>query len=171
MEPSDSDILDTVEQAFKSCVRPEHFTNYKHCDECEEHDELLRSRNPHTLSIQDVGNIGWDPICFVSPQGFAYYFPALARLALAEPDKAGWYGSQLLFHLSCAGVQERISACTPEQRNAVEGYLRHLFETRLPIVTMYMCDDALLQSLALWSAGVARQTSGGGGGGGGWPRG
>jgi hypothetical protein len=152
--PSDSQVLDAVEQAFRSCVRPEHFTNYNHCDECEEHDELLRSRDLHTLSIRDVGNIGWDPICFVSPEGFAYYFPALARLALAQPDEVGWYGSQLLFHLSCDRAQERISACTPDQRNAVNAYLHHLLETRLQTARMYMCDDDLLQTIALWSAEI-----------------
>jgi hypothetical protein len=149
--PPDSQILDIVEQAFRSRVRPEHFTNYNHCDECEEHDELLRSRDIHTLTIKDVGNIGWDPICFVSPDGFAYYLPALARLALAQPNDVGWYGTQLLFHLS--SDQERILACTPDQRNAVCAYLRHLFDTRLEIAKLYMCDDDLLQTIALWSGG------------------
>ena len=152
--PSDSQILDAVEQAFRSRVRPEHFTNYNHCDECEEHDELLRSRDIHTLTIKDVGNIGWDPICFVSPDGFADYFPALARLALAQPDEVGWYGTQLLFHLSSDSAQERIWACTPDQRNAVYAYPHHLLETRRDIARMYMCDDDLLDTIALWSRSV-----------------
>ena len=148
---SDSQILEAVQQAFMGCVRPAHFTNYNHCDECEEHDEVLRSRDVRTLTMKDVGNIGWDPLCFISPAGFAYYFPALARLALAEPTEQGWYGSQLLFHLSCEGRGERMSACTPEQRRAVVLYLRHLVETRFEIAERYLCDEDLLLTVALWS--------------------
>jgi hypothetical protein len=88
---SDNQVLRRIQLAFASRVRPDHFTNYMHCSECAEHDEVLRSRNSDTLRIEDVGNSGCDPICYISPEGFAYYLPALARLALkkrAEPH--GW---------------------------------------------------------------------------------
>ena len=88
---SDAQVLETIQQAFASSPRPRHFTNYTHCSECAEHDEVLRSRDVQTLRIEDVGNPGWDPICFISPEGFAYYVPALARLALAQPvEPHGW---------------------------------------------------------------------------------
>ena len=76
---NDDEILSVVTQAFGECHRPEHFTNYTHCCECAEHDDLLRSRDRVTLSIADVGNAGWDPICFVTNEGFQYYLPALVR--------------------------------------------------------------------------------------------
>ena len=78
-------------------------------------------------------------------------FSALARLALAELTELGWYGSQLLFHLSYEGRGERMSACTPEQRRAIVVYLRHLVETRFEIAERYLCDEELLQAVALWS--------------------
>jgi hypothetical protein len=47
----DERILQIVRDAFASVPRPEHFTNYRHCDECYEHDELLRQRDRDSLTI------------------------------------------------------------------------------------------------------------------------
>ena len=151
--PSDTDILQRVQQAFARCRRPEHFTNFRHCEECAEHDDLLRSRDIHTLRIEDIGNPGWDPICFISPEGFAYYLPALARLALAEPMRPyGWYGSQLLFHLCSDGRRnERLLACTPAQRRAVVEFLQHLVETRASLADSELSADDLFQAIEIWS--------------------
>ena len=85
MDVADAAVVDGLTKVFASVERPEHFTNFEHCEECAEHDEVLRSRDLSTLSREDAGNVGWDPITFTSPQGFAYYFPALARLALEDP--------------------------------------------------------------------------------------
>ena len=151
--PSDADILQRVQQAFAVCRRPEHFTDFTHCEECAEYDEVLRSRDIYTLRIEDVGNPGWDPICFVSAEGFAYFLPALARLALGEPDYVrGWYGGQLLFHLCSDGRRnERLLACTPEQRRAVVEFLQHLAETRASLVDSELRTDDLFQAVDIWS--------------------
>ncbi len=104
----DAEALRAIEEAFRGSPRPEHFTDYRHCCECAEHDELLRSRDLDTLGIADVGNPGWDPICYITDEGFRYYLPALARLALAAPLEAGgWYMPQLLFHLGYQGQGNR----------------------------------------------------------------
>ncbi len=153
-------MLERVQQAFASCPRPDHFTDYRHCAECAEHDEVLRSRDVDTLRHEDVGNHGWDPICYISPEGFAYYFPALARLALAQPaEPYDWYGWQLLFHLGCD--QERIQVCTREQRGSVVGLLHHILETRAQLVDDYVCADALLSAIEDWSneSGIALPAS------------
>lgn len=150
---SDFDILQRVQHAFAGCRRPEHFTDFTHCEECAEHDELLRSRDIHTLRIEDVGNPGWNPICFISPEGFVYYLPALARLSLAEPDYAhGWYGGQLLWHLCYDGHQNKLwLACTPEQRLSVVELLRHIGETRASLVDSELHTDDLFQAVEIWS--------------------
>lgn len=102
--PDDAAILRFVQKAFAHCERPEHFTDYTHCQECEEYDKLLRSRDIDTLDIEDVGNQACDPLCFTLTEGFAYFFPALARLTLSEPKPGhGWYIEQLLFHLNYEG--------------------------------------------------------------------
>lgn len=150
---SDASILQTVQQAFAERHRPEHFTHYEHCEECAEHDEVLRSRDIHSLSIEDVGNAGWDPICYTSPEGFAYYVPAFVRLALAEPTQPhGWYGTSLLFHLCHGGRRnERFLACTVEQRRAIVAFLRHLVETRSQVAETYLCSDDLPRAIEYWS--------------------
>ncbi len=102
VEPMDQDILDRIDQAFAGVRKPDHFTDYDHCDECREHDDTLRNRTRETLRRQDLGNAGWDPITFSCAEGIGYFFPALARFALL-PDvwrAHSWYGEQLLSHLS-----------------------------------------------------------------------
>lgn len=150
---TDADILQRVQQAFAGCRRPEHFTDFTHCEECAEHDELLRARDIHTLRIEDVGNPGWDPICFISPEGFAYYLPALARLALAEPDSVhGWYGGQFFWHLCYNGRKNALwLVCTPEQRRVVVELLRHIAETRASLVDSELLTDELFQAIEIWS--------------------
>src|SRR5688572_10438111 len=81
---TDAEILAMMRAAFADVERPEHFTNHEHCDECFEHDVLLRSRDIDTLSRDDVGDGAWDPITMSSNQGFAHYIPALARLGLMD---------------------------------------------------------------------------------------
>ncbi len=150
---SDAQILQRVQQAFAKRRRPRHFTNHTHCEECAEHDEILRSRDIYSLRMEDVGNPGWDPICFMSPEGFAYYLPALARLALGTPDEPhSWYGVQLLFHLCSDGRRnERLLACTLEQRRVVVDFLRHLVETRATLADSYGASDDLLRAIEIWS--------------------
>ena len=150
----DDEILRAIRIAFGDCRRPPHFTNYTHCKECQEHDDVLRGHNIDTLSLDDVGNPGWDPICFISPQGFAYYFPALARLALASADdQEDQYLPQLLFHLQPDGRgNERWQYCSPEQRTAVAAFLRHAIDTRAELLDNYTrADDALL-ALDAWAS-------------------
>jgi len=150
---TDEKALTSIDDAFGPVERPEHFTNFDHCCECAEHDELLRSRTRETLNIEDVGNHAWDPICFTSPQGIAYFFPALARLALADPTYAqGWYGDQLLFHLY-SGFKENgfYQFCNGRQRVAVAEFLTHLIESRTSLIEEYADTDEFLRCHELWS--------------------
>lgn len=151
MAGDDAEILAGVRQAFAACPRPEHFTNHEHCDECFDHDEALRAKDLETLSMADVGNPGWDPICFVTDAGFRYIFPALARLAL-ESDYQNPYVDQLIFHLTYDGPgNRRILACSPEQRRAVSGLLEHLLHTRAELVDQCKCAGELLLAIEYWS--------------------
>jgi hypothetical protein len=70
-----------------------------------------------------AGHPGWDPICFVSPAGYLYYFPALARLAFGRSGE-DYYLTQFLFHLN----EERVQAMSGEQRAVVLELLEHLRE-------------------------------------------
>ena len=79
-----------VEQVFSENAVPENYTNRDHCDECAEHDETLRSYTPKSIGLEQLGNAGWDPICFVLPKAFKYYFPALVRLSLDSEGANGY---------------------------------------------------------------------------------
>jgi hypothetical protein len=150
---TDADVMAQIEAAFGAIDRPEHFTNFKHCCECAEHDELLRSRDRETLRIEDVGNPGWDPVCFTSPQGIAYYFPTLARIALAPPVHGyGWYADQLLFHLY-SGLRDNkfFQYCSPLQRAAVASFLGHIIETRASLSDKLSSCDEFLRCHELWN--------------------
>lgn len=150
---ADEQVLRCIDVAFADIAKPEHFTNYTHCSECEDHDKTLRARTRETLRREDLGNAGWDPITFSSEQGIAYLFPALARFAL-HPDvwtDYGWYGSQLLFHLSYDGGSNRFLAwCSPTQRDAVYALLKHLSETRRSVIELGLDEDLLEAALAAW---------------------
>lgn len=148
---SDEDVISLINQAFASCVRPEHFTNYKHCEECAEHDELLRNRTLANISIEDVGNPGWDPICFCTPEAKAYLMPALARLSLDPPTYSyGWYGEQLMFHLWSGGESNAFFlSCNKIQRQAISELMKHYIETKPD--SSNTCTDEIFLSLEFWS--------------------
>ena len=149
----DTDIVSLITGAFGGIARPEHFTNYRHCDECFEHDELLRSRTWETLAIDDVGSMAWNPITMATPEAFAYWLPALTRLAL-EPMPMGldWYGYIILFELRRDGPRnERWLFCNPEQRSAVVRLLEHIEATRPAEVEVYGCQPELLDVWTIWS--------------------
>ena len=150
---NDDELLTLIAGEF-SARRPEHFTDDQHCCECAEHDEVLSSRELHTLTLADIGNPGWDPICFVTDEAFLYLFPALARIALEAPraDRA-WYMEQFLFHLIYDGPQNRrLLVASAAQRNAVAALLRHVEQTRTNLVDDYLCRHDLEQALSIWSA-------------------
>lgn len=150
---SEDDVLAAIDAAFGGVRKPEHFTDHTHCEECAEHDETLRTHDRGTLRICHVGNAGWDPLCFTSPQGKAYYMPTLARLALAPArEPYGWYGEQLLFHLYGDGADNAFVAyCNAEQRRAVAGLLAHFVATQAVLVDSLDLQDALLRAHGFWS--------------------
>ncbi len=103
--------------------KPEHFTNYNHCDECAEHDQTLVNNTIDTIGMSELGNPGWDPLCFSSSDGIRYYMPALIRLSLETIDK-GVYIDQLLFHLDYGGKDlDLMVSCSEEQRVFITNFL------------------------------------------------
>ena len=142
-------ILQEAIDLFGSVPRPEHFTDYTHCCECAEHDETLRKESIETLSY-DCVRPGWDPLCFISPEGFQYYFPALVRLAL-ESTGENYFIDQLVFHLELDGKRNaRYLKFTSEQRRFVVKLLQYLFETRAEDIEENFDSDALLRAIEIW---------------------
>jgi hypothetical protein len=151
---ADAEVLAAVDAAFGAVRKPDHFTDYQHCEECAEHDETLRSHDRDTLRVEHVDNPGWDPLCFCSAEGKAYYMPTLARFALAPTaHEYDWYGPQLLFHLAGGGASNSFyEHCDAAQRLAVAGLLAHFVLARPVQVDESMSTDELLRTHELWSA-------------------
>jgi hypothetical protein len=148
----DDGVLRTIDAAFSSVERPPHFHRDLSDPEAAEHDALLCSRDRETLTLADVGNAGWDPICDALPQGIAYFFPRLVRLALETP--AGpfeWYANQLLFHLSYESDRNTFyRCCNSVQRAAVADFIAHILQTRTTLVQESESGHEFLSCLALW---------------------
>ena len=86
LEASLREVMAEIDSAFGDIAKPQHFTNFAHCRESLEHDDVLRSQTVKTIARSDLGNVGWNPMTFANGLGRAYYFPALARYAAIPSD-------------------------------------------------------------------------------------
>jgi hypothetical protein len=120
-----------------------------------EHDATLLAYDVDSISVQQLGNPGWDPLCFATAEGLLYYVPALIRLTLETMDKPQEsYLDQLLFHLIYDGKDNRIvRACSPEQRSFVAEFLAYLIEQYSAELDGCTYSDDLLKVYEIWSVG------------------
>ncbi len=131
--------------------KPVHFTNYKHCDECAEHDETLRTAELQTIGLDELGNPGWGPICFCSDEGKRYLAPAFIRLTLDTLDNE-FYLEQFLFHLQGDGIgNSYFDSCCMEQRTFIAEFLCYLLENYSELIDKNLCGDDLLRAYEIWS--------------------
>ncbi|WP_199100409.1 hypothetical protein [Dyella sp. ASV21] len=152
-----SEAIAAVDEAFGFLAKPDHFTNFTHCGECAEHDGLLRNRNRETLTFQDVGNPGWEPMCFSSAEGMAFYVPSLARLAFTDPPYGyDWYGYQLLFHLYSGGLDNKLyTYCNAAQRAAIAVLIGAMIELKTAEIEAAGSEDEFLRAYQIWAHGKA----------------
>ena len=142
-----NDAIARVNDVFGRVRRPALFVDPRHCCECAEHNATLAAHDPGTISLAELGNPGWDPICFVQDiDAFRYYVPALARLACGQGD--AYYLSQLLFHLN----GERINALNHHERTALAAFLTALTETFPGDIDAAGDTDTLLCTIAALQA-------------------
>lgn len=140
-----------------SVPKPEHFTDYRHCCECAEHDQTLLAFDVDSIGLEQVGNPGWDPMCFCSPEGMIYYMPALIRLTIdtiEHPRQS--YLDQMLFHLIMDGPGNRlVVACNQEQRKFIAEFLGHLITNYTEhIIQQRFASDDILRAHEIWSEGL-----------------
>lgn len=149
---TDQQILEEVDAAFGPVARPLRFHPDDGDPESEDHEALLQLRSPGTLSLSDVGNMGWDPFCSCSGQGIAYFFPALARLALPERcDPLNWYAHQLLFHLTHGDRNNNfLCFCSKPQRLVVAAFVGHIIHSRAAWVAECYASEEFGECLSLW---------------------
>src|SRR6185312_674089 len=105
--------------------------------------------------LPQLGNPGWDPLCFSSAEGLMYYLPALIRLTLDTIDNPReTYLDQMLFHLIRDGAGNNlVSACSGEQRAFIATFLEYLVEHSAPrIEAGVFSSDDILRAHEIWSA-------------------
>ena len=119
---SRTEIVTSLYRAFADCHRPEHFTDYLHCEECEEHDDTMRSANTlEELELRHLGHAGWSPLSFLTTEGFSHCMPRMIELAFLEIDKDGISEllARLLLQLVPTKEYDRFSGYSIVQRKAV----------------------------------------------------
>lgn len=115
------EILAAIDAAFREEPRPAHFVREpNHCEECADHEAVLQATSREAISLAEVGNPGWDPLCYVTDGAFRHLLPGLARLALGSGED--YYLDQFLFHLETG----RINALNPAQAEAVAALLEYV---------------------------------------------
>ncbi|GAB4190194.1 MAG: hypothetical protein Tsb002_17940 [Wenzhouxiangellaceae bacterium] len=129
---------------FARRKRPEHFTDYKHCEECSDHDATLRSKDNDTISFKDVGNVSYSPISFISVEGFLYYLPGLARLAGCDGDE--YFLDTFLIYFD---NPERRDALNDLERKVLSDYLIFLKESMSNSIQDNL-DESDLDELIAW---------------------
>lgn len=150
---TDQDLLSEVANAFGDVPRPARFLPDVGDYEFDDHDELLQSRTVETISSSDL-RWSWDPLASCCAQGVAYFFPAMAKIALeATDDPWDWYGEQMLFHLTYQGTEnEFMRFCNLEQRAAVMHLIEHLLSTRTLFIEQYCLPEDSEECAQLWRA-------------------
>ncbi|MEW6079067.1 MAG: hypothetical protein AB1724_14745 [Thermodesulfobacteriota bacterium] len=139
-------LLKEALRLFPDNLRPLHFTNYLHCEECKDHDDVLSAHTRESITYKELGNAVWDPIAFINEKGFKYYFPALVRLALYGKDEE-YYIDQLLFHLN---ENKNCNLFNKEESLFVINLLSFLKDNRYNEIELNMDLEELEKALLLW---------------------
>lgn len=142
--------IEEAERAF-AADKPEHFTNYTHCEECAEHDQTLRGADIYRIGLDELGNPGWDPLCFSSSEGKKYYIPALIRLSIETINDEFYFG-QLLFHLEGDGEDNKFFlSCTKEQRLLLASFIDHMIAEYPGQIGNHGYTDEAFRVRQIWS--------------------
>jgi hypothetical protein len=146
------ELIDNLYLAFNCYARPEHFTDYKHCDECLEHDQTMNSADLKTLNGSHVGTAGWSPFSFLTTEGFGYYMPRLLELSVRrEKNKHGESVlSILLFHLAPSKDYDRFSGYSDVQRKVVLEALKLMLERHQSEIVEEFIQEDLESAIKYW---------------------
>lgn len=132
--------------------KPEHFTDFGHCEECYAHDQTLINHDIDSIGLSQLGNPGWNPLCFSSSEGIKYYLPALVRLSLETVHKEFYLG-QFLLHLEGDGAKNELwLACSTEQREFVAEFLDYMLSNHSDQIESQFCSADILKCIRIWSA-------------------
>ncbi len=136
---------------FNCQKRPEIFLeNPKHCSECVEHEETLQKYTYENIPIDELDNPGWNPICYISTTGFAYYIPAFIRLILEQTKDSECLG-QFLFHINYNDSKNKfLNYFSFEQKRFLISFLSYLLENSPKYGIDKIDEEYLIKAINLW---------------------
>ncbi|WP_235492173.1 DUF6714 family protein [Paracidovorax avenae] len=112
--------------AFSENLRPREFNDFLNVDdEFREHNALLQSRDHQSLTREDLGSVGWNPVGCMNVAGWRYWLPALGRIALStERADRGYFMWDLLVYLKNPESNPAFLSFTRHEREAVARFLK-----------------------------------------------
>lgn len=118
-----------------------------------DHNRLLVEKDRNTLALDDIGNVGYNPIVQINPEGMVYYFPRLVDFALDIEQVNSWQEPYLfLFVLNTVEgpTDTRYSLFTQEQKNYVKMVLKFIETNFMAFVEKDCFEDDLREALDAW---------------------
>jgi hypothetical protein len=76
------EIIKKAYSAFSAFVRPEQCTNYLDFEDAQ-FNRMLLSATRQSLTIEQLGTVGWGPISHMNSEALAYFMPRLIELAVS----------------------------------------------------------------------------------------
>ncbi|AVS78338.1 hypothetical protein C8244_13030 [Paracidovorax avenae] len=125
-DASTNAALLALADGFSENLRPQAFNDFLDVDEeFREHNALLQSRDHQSLSREDLGSVGWNPIGCMNVAAWRYWLPALGRIALStERADRGYFMSDLLVYLKNPESNPAFLALNQQEREAVARFLK-----------------------------------------------
>ncbi len=93
-----------------------------------------------SLSRSSLGYPGWNPVSFVTSEGYRYYLPAIARIALNLKD-----GSEYLDQFANDLRDELFVAFNAEQRSALAAFLEYIRSSRESDIRSFLRPSEILE--------------------------
>ena len=146
------EVIAAIDVAFRDCPRPEEFVDASHCEECAEHNNTLLGQTREDIGMNELGNPGWDPLCFVRPEGFLYYFPAMVRLVFDKSIEDDYLG-QFLFHCTYEGTKSRFFRhFNREQVGATADVMRFLYFNWRKKLEKHLLSEEADRAVEIWDS-------------------
>ena len=145
-------LIANAYQVFSEIEKPQHSTNYSHCEECAEYDEMLSTVEKRDLSIEQIGTVCWGPVPFLTPEATAYYIPRLIELAAegVENKDLEPYFNQFI-NTVCEGPSGRqYSLFGDVHRRAVASVLIYIKSNYYDLVCEHCWGEELDKACANW---------------------
>ncbi len=117
------EIIKLIDQAFSDVEKPDHFTNYGHCNECFEIDRYFIERSEDPFRDGDPG----DRICFLLSHAFKYLMPHFIRYGFSYTDSA-FFDELVTFYLGVSLLKEgedRLSEFSYKQLTATYKFVEY----------------------------------------------